>query len=178
MTIYCSKCGKEIPEYAKYCPYCGEEVIFNRNNPDAKEVSLEDLNKEDPKEEVVTPEVVESTNFTKSEDVEKYEREILECMYKRKVMVTFGIIISAIFLVMLVVFAVLYVRGVAIDTAYCNQHGISPVKYSYLTETYQVLMFLADILLNGGAALIVLGAVVNTTKIRKRQQRIKEIKNK
>ena len=74
MTLYCSKCGKQIPENAKFCPYCGEEVIFNRNNPDAIVIKPEDIKepeveevKEEPKQEVKQEVVKEN-----SEEIAQY----------------------------------------------------------------------------------------------------------
>ncbi len=31
--MYCHKCGKEIPDDADYCPYCGAEVIYKPKTP-------------------------------------------------------------------------------------------------------------------------------------------------
>ena len=58
MTIYCSQCGKQIPTNAKFCPYCGEEVILNRNNPDAVEISADEIKEAEFEE--VNQEVVDT----------------------------------------------------------------------------------------------------------------------
>lgn len=28
-SVFCMKCGKKIPDYARFCPQCGEKVIGN-----------------------------------------------------------------------------------------------------------------------------------------------------
>ena len=108
MTLYCSKCGKQIPENAKYCPYCGEEVIFNRNNPDAIVIKPEDI-KETPVEEPA-PEVKQEARQDHSAEIEQYEREIETFTHKRKAMVIPGAIVFGIFTIATLVFSVLLTR--------------------------------------------------------------------
>ncbi len=33
IKMYCHKCGKEIPDDADYCPFCGAEVIYKQKTP-------------------------------------------------------------------------------------------------------------------------------------------------
>ena len=49
MVIYCSKCGKQVHEKAKYCPFCGEPVLINKDLPDEEAVN-----------EIVEPKVEET----------------------------------------------------------------------------------------------------------------------
>lgn len=45
---FCSNCGKEIPENAKFCPFCGYRVAMNRQNGS----NIENSNFEDKKDSV------------------------------------------------------------------------------------------------------------------------------
>lgn len=35
--MFCRKCGKMIPDDSKFCPYCGETVVFEETQPAVKE---------------------------------------------------------------------------------------------------------------------------------------------
>lgn len=35
--MFCRKCGKTIPDDSKFCPYCGETVVFEEAQPEVKE---------------------------------------------------------------------------------------------------------------------------------------------
>ena len=105
MRLFCSNCGKEIPEIAKFCPFCGEEVIFNRNNPDAKEFTKEELEnqkQEDPQTEAVESPVIEEKPQPQKPVCDErlanqYRREIEQCKKNRKTMVTLGIVLTSVF---------------------------------------------------------------------------------
>ena len=177
MTLFCSKCGKQIPENAKYCPYCGEEVIFNRNNPDAVEIKLEDIKeaefeepKEEPKQEV-KQEVVEDN----SELIAQYEREIEECARKRKNLAIPGGIIFGIFTIATLVFSVLLSRlgGDYAEMIYNSEAFVNlPIEF-YI---YLAVGSFCSLLSDGGLALLLIGIIPNTIKITKRRNKIDELK--
>ena len=182
MDIYCSKCGKQIHEKAKFCPYCGEPVLINRDLPD-----------EDAVNEIVEPkveeEVIEETPTQESYQrprvddqlINQYRREIDECRRKRKGMVTAGIILAAIFVILAIVFIVLVgIRSYEVAYA-ATKAGEDPyvaVNKDNLINSYSTLASLSGVGVNIGAVLIVLGAVVNGVKIKNRERIIKENENK
>ena len=187
MTIYCSRCGKEIPENAKFCPYCGEEVILNRNNPDAIEITKEDLEKQQA-EQAAQQEKVEEPAYEaprahrpyySDEEINRFKREIEECKRKRKSMVTTGIVITAIsFVTLLVLIVLAAIRGYEIGYAAGTSGGsvdiYSLIESDKLIYTYTMLSSLMSIVLDAGVLLIILGAVVNGTKIKNRVRIIEQ----
>ena len=183
MRLFCSKCGKEIPEIAKFCPFCGEEVILNRNNPDAKEINKEDLEKqqEEVNQETVDKPVVQTAKEEKPVCDEKlaqqYRQEIERCKKNRKVMVTSGIIIAAVFLSLCITFLVFaFLRSYELS----SELGTDIVDF-YLDSTedellssYSMLASLSMIMMEGGVVLIILGAVINSKMIKNRQKILDE----
>ena len=182
MRLFCSKCGKEIPEIAKFCPFCGEEVIFNRNNPDAKEFTKEELEnqkQEDPQTEAVESPVIEEKPQPQKPVCDErlanqYRREIEQCKKNRKTMVTLGIVLTSVFFAIFVLFFVYaciraydidYQAGTSGNMADVYELIESDVKLS----TYFTLSSLAGTIMEGGIVLIILGSVVNSVKIRNRQ---------
>ena len=182
MTIYCSKCGKQIPTNAKFCPYCGEEVILNRNNPDAVEVSVEDIKEAEFEE--INQEVVDSpvSDFNQPRnpqyseaDIEKYRREIEECKVKRKKLLAPGIVLAAIGLAgMLVVIILAMVRGYRIGLDMGSSATIediyAAIESDWYIRLYTLLSSLFSFIFDGGILLIILGAVVNGIKIKNREK--------
>lgn len=182
MRLFCSNCGKEIPEIAKFCPFCGEEVIFNRNNPDAKEFTKEELEnqkQEDPQTEAVESPVIEEKPQSQKPVCDErlanqYRREIEQCKKNRKTMVTLGIVLTSVFFAIFVLFFV-YACIRAYDIGY--QAGTSGnmadiyelIESDVKLYTYFTLSSLAGTIMEGGIVLIILGAVVNSVKIRNRQ---------
>ena len=184
MRLFCSKCGKEIPEIAKFCPFCGEEVILNRNNPDAKEITKEDLEKqqEEIKQEPVDQPVVENIKVQKPVCDEKlanqYRQEIAKCQKNRKTMVTIGIIVTAVFLALIITFLVFaFLRSAELARELAAE---GKDYYYYNSSDDEILsscMTLASLsmtLMEGGIVLIILGAVINTKKIKNRQKILDE----
>ncbi len=81
---YCSNCGEKIPEKAKFCPFCGENVVLNE--PQKTEVKKEAAQevKPEPKTPATGPEALE-TNFTLLDPGEKFKGyKILRMMNKDK----------------------------------------------------------------------------------------------
>ena len=177
MTLYCSKCGKQIPENAKYCPYCGEEVIFNRNNPDAIVIKPEDIKepeveevKEEPKQEV-RQEVVKDN----SEEIAQYEREIEIFTRRRKAMAIPGGIIFGIFTIATIVFSVLLSRtSVDLLEFISNPEAVIDIPDEFYL--YLALESVSNILAEVGLALLLVGIIPNSIKITKRKNRIDELK--
>ncbi len=182
MTLYCCKCGKQIPENAKFCPYCGEEVIFNRNNPEAVVIKPEDIKepqveevKEEPKQEV-KPEVVRDN----SEEIAQYEREIETFSRRRKAMAIPGGIIFGIFLIATLVVTVLIYReyyGYIMDIINSYESGSDlPVQIPEMLFIYLTLLSVFSILSDVGLALLLVGLIPNSIKITKRKNKIEELK--
>lgn len=185
MTIYCSNCGKQIPENAKFCPYCGEEVVLNRNNPDAIEITKEDLERQEAEKEVAQ-EVVDAPKGERYGEqailVEQYEREIPVLREKRKTLLTAGIIVSAIsFVAFIVILVLACVRGYQIGLE-AGAEGTTDIYTIFendkLISLYMLLSSLTSVILDVGILLIIFGAVVNTVKIKNRQRFIDQYKGK
>ena len=183
MILYCAKCGKEIPENAKFCPYCGEEVVFNRNNPDAKEITIEDIEREKAQkaeEEVKFEEPKqESSPYYPDSVIKQYRQEIEVCRKKRKTMVTIGIIISALCLIatfVLVGFAMTRAYQIGFDAASSETpiNIYDLIESDYSLNLYMTLISIFGVILDVGVLLIVLGAVVNSVKIKNREKIIEE----
>ena len=59
--MYCSDCGKEIRDSAKFCPYCGTTVAANAETE--KNDSAENIVREEPAEKAeIAYEIVSDTN--------------------------------------------------------------------------------------------------------------------
>ena len=163
MTLYCSKCGKQIPENAKFCPYCGEEVIFNRNNPDAVEIKAEDIKEaefeEAPKQEVVREPVREDN----SQQIAQLEDEIKTYEKRRKGLVIPGAILLGIFLVATIVFAILFVK----DYYEFIKTAMDPNAFDEWPDTlviWTMMLSVCDIGFTAGLALLLVGIIPNTIK--------------
>ena len=177
MRLFCSNCGKEISLNAKYCPYCGEEVVFNRNNPDAREVSIEENEKEQAdRERPIIEEIRPQEPHHSYSDslIRQYKQEIEVCRKKRKTQVTAGIIISAISLIaVIVLFALVMARGYELGLEHAGETDINVyalIEDDYLMSVYLTFISLAGVLLDIGAVLIIVGAAVNSTKIKNRER--------
>ena len=183
MTIYCSKCGKQIPENAKYCPYCGEEVVINRGNPDAVVIKLEKNNQE----VVQSPAAAEDeVKTSKSDYVERndeliaqYEEEIKTFEHRRRAMVIPGAIILGVFTIAAVVFFFLFYAELmqwAIDISEMSDpefiENLPTTAYIYL-----MLLSVCSVLSDAGLALLLVGIIPNSIKITKRKNKIDQMKD-
>ena len=181
MILLCSKCGKEISSNAKFCPYCGEEVVFNRNNPDAREMSVEENEKEQiERERPIAQEIKPQEPRLSYSDslIRQYKQEIEICRKKRKTQVTAGIIIAAISLIaVIVLFALAMARGYELGLEHAGETDVNVyalMEGDYLLSVYLTFISLAGVLLDIGAVLIIVGAVVNSVKIKNRNKIIEE----
>ncbi len=181
MTIYCSQCGKQIPSNAKFCPYCGEEVILNRNNPDAVEISIDEIKEaefEEVNQEVVDTPISDSEQPRGSQyseqDIEKYRREIEACKAQRKKLLIPGIILAGIgFVAAFVVIILAMVRGYQIGTTLGGatlEEMIVIIEQDWYIRLYSLLSSIFSLVLDAGVVLIILGAIVNGVKIGNREK--------
>ena len=180
MVIYCCKCGKQIPENAKYCPYCGEEVLINRGNPDAVEVKPEEVKQEVVESPAASEDEVRSGaqdeyNGHKDELIAKYEDEIKTFEHRRRAMVIPGAIILGVFLIATIVFLALFYKELmqwAIDVSDPDfMENLPTTAYIYL-----MLLSVCSLLSDGGLALLLVGIIPNSIKITKRKNKIDQMK--
>ena len=96
-------------------------------------------------------------------------------------MVTWGIIVLAIFFALAITFIVLAgIRSynIAYEAAKAGEDAYAAVDNDYRIQSYTALASLSGIGMNGGIVLIVLGAVVNSVKIKNRERIIRENEKK
>ena len=183
MTIYCSKCGKQIPENAKYCPYCGEEVVINRGNPDAVVIKLEKDNQEVVQSPAASEDEVKTSknDYVERNDelIAQYEEEIKTFEHRRRAMVIPGAIILGIFTIATVVFFFLFYAELmqwAIDISEMSDpefiENLPTTAYIYL-----MLLSVCSVLSDAGLALLLVGIIPNSIKITKRKNKIDQMKD-
>ena len=151
--IKCPECGKEISNSAKSCPHCGYP-----------------LDKEQP----INQEVVDETQHfsNEPEEIKRYRREIDICRRRRVVMVTIGSVLAGISLVLIVLLAVFYYRAV-IDLAMSHYSDPETIRITNAIVWYVFGIVMASLVMTAGMVLIVVGAVTNSVKIKKRENRIR-----
>lgn len=183
MDIYCSKCGKQIHEKAKFCPYCGEVVLINKDLPDDEAVNeaVEPKAEETPIQEAAPQPQYQQAPRVSDSLIEQYKREIEVCRKRKKTMVTLGIIVLAIFFVLAITFIVLVgIRSynIAYEAAKAGEDAYAAVEDDLRIQSYTTLASLSGVGINGGIVLIVLGAVSNSVKIKNRERIIRENEKK
>ena len=165
MLIKCPECGKEVSTKAGSCPHCGCPIKEVQD----KVVEGEVVDK--APEKAVHAE--ERTNDQKL--IEQYEREVAIYSKRKRVMITWGIIMSALGLISIIVFSILLVLGIVRELP---DPGVDPnvgrlVSVVYL---YYLFIILAALLFTGGIAMIIAGAVPNSIKITKRKNKIRQLR--
>ena len=162
MLIKCPECGKEISSKAGKCPYCGCPI---------KEVE----------DKVIEGEVVDAAPRKQSKVsdqtlIEQYEKELLVLRKRRKTMITWGIVASAIAIIGIIVFSVLLALAIAKDAPNASGDPNIPARLTAIIVIYYLLIILFAFVIVGGQALIIVGAVPNSIKITKRQNLIRKIR--
>ena len=151
--IKCPECGKEVSDSAKSCPHCGYP-----------------LDKEQPvKQEVVD----EDRQFSSEpEEIKRYRREIEICRSRRVVMVTIGSVLAGVSLILIILLAIFYYRAL-VEIALANYSEPETMRLSSVVLWYVFGIVMASLAMTGGMVLIVVGAVTNSVKIKKRENRIR-----
>ena len=151
--IKCPECGKEVSDSAKSCPHCGYP-----------------LDKEQPINQEVVDEAKQFSN--EPEEIKRYRREIDICRRRRVVMVTIGSVLAGLSLVLIVLLAVFYYRAV-IDLAMSHYSDPETIRITNAIVWYVFGIVMASLVMTAGMVLIVVGAVTNSVKIKKRENRIR-----
>ena len=151
--IKCPECGKEISNSAKSCPHCGYP-----------------LDKEQPVKQEVVDETKQFSN--EPEEIKRYRREIDICRRRRVVMVTIGSVLAGLSLVLIILLAVFYYRAV-IDLAMSHYSDPETIRITNAIVWYVFGIVMASLVMTAGMVLIVVGAVTNSVKIKKRENRIR-----
>ena len=157
MKIKCPKCGKEIASDANFCPNCGCVI--------SKIIDAE-----------VEPIKQEKNPTIDNEQISKYEKEIESCRRARGRMIGWGIALLVVGLIGVIVFTILLCLGLVknIDATSSNQEIVGKITAAIIV--YYCAIILCALGLTGGQVLIILGAVVNTVKIKKRENRIEALR--
>ena len=117
--MFCVKCGKELKEDAKFCPYCGAEVRSNSDNENNNEFQLKN-------EEIVTLEpLANETNNMGTLEILLLAASALIIIFS---LINLGLIFSVIFLALNVALSIL---------------GI--ILYKKLKSKYDFLIFALNI---------------------------------
>lgn len=124
--------------------------------------------KEEPKE---APKASAQAS-SEPEEIQTYRQEIVECKKQRKVMVTWGIILTVVAFAAVMTFAFLLAFEIA---KHATEEG-EPVALVGIALGYCAAEIVSALLFNGGLVLIVLGSIVNSIKIKKRENRIRAYK--
>ena len=165
MLLKCPECGKEVSTKAGSCPHCGCPIKEVQD----KVVEGEVVDK--APEKAVHAE--ERTNDQKL--IEQYEKEVAIYSKRRKAMITSGIIMSVVGLAGIIVFTILLVVGILNEIP---DPGVEPNvgRLSGVILLYYLFIILTALLLTGGIAVIIVGAVPNSIKITKRQNKIRQLR--
>ena len=134
------------------CPECGKEVS------DSAKICPHcgyPLNKNKAVEQEVIN--VERTFSGEPEEIKRYRKEIELCYKRRFVMITIGSILAGLSILLMILFSVLVLSHV--------------IRMTFLW--YYFLIVMLCLATAGGIALIVVGAVTNSVKIKKRENRIR-----
>ena len=147
----CNHCHKTFKNDASFCPFCGSK--------------LEDVIEQ---EVVDTPfeERARQTTDT-AEDIERFKQEILSCIGRRTGMIVSGSVMAGLSLVLMILFAVLYMNALRAFYQYPGYGYTGPIGL------YVFLIVMCSFIMTGGITLIVVGAVTNSVKIKKRENRIR-----
>ena len=164
--VKCPECGKEVSTEAKLCPHCGYP-----------------LEKKESKKKVIEAEVVPSEKELKKEPssgdrelVAHYQEEVNILRKRRNVMVTWGIVLSVVSLIALIVFSILFSLGIVKEAA--SGDPVDPAKITGITLVYFALIIVFAFVFEGGIVLILVGAIPNSIKITKRENKIRALQSK
>lgn len=154
--IKCPECGKEVSTEASVCPHCGYPLHQKQ-------------------EKVIEAEVVsDNEKFTEGgepKEIKRYREEIGICAARRRAMVSTGIVLTVLSFIALIVFSVLYSVEIVREA---TSSSTEPARIAGAALAYFLLVFFFAFALCGGTVLIVIGSVVNSVKIKKRLNRIRQ----
>lgn len=165
--MFCLNCGKELPKESTFCPFCGakqEGVIDNQ---------LTDLSS------------IPSQNNERL--IKQYQNEIAFFKIQRKKFIIIGSILTFLMLAAIIavtvflVFACIDITQLAYyydpDITF-NDQNAEFIHVLGLIILYSILTVIAACGLEGGIALILIGAIADSFKISKRETKIKEMEGK
>lgn len=189
MIIYCSKCGKRVPDKARHCLYCGEEVVINRNDPEAVEMKLEDFKEERLKEFEAQQQAQKEAEAVREKQrveyetlISKYEEEIKTFQRRRNAFIIPSLILAVIGIAGAIIFYTLFIKFIAENEI--------PITYISLIQIftdesipnecrlYYALSLVFSLLFEGGIALLAIGVIPNIIKVANRRKKINEMRNK
>ena len=154
--IKCPECGKEVSTEASVCPHCGYPLHQKQ-------------------EKVIEAEVVsDNEKFTEGgepKEIKRYREEIGICAARRRAMVSTGIVLTVLSFIALIVFSVLYSVEIVREA---TSSSTEPGRIVGAALAYMALIIVFAITLEGGVTIIVIGSVVNSVKIKKRLNRIRQ----
>lgn len=157
----CPKCNIEYTNDYIFCTKCGSALV---------EI-------EKPESEVIDVEVVEEVKTEEKADdalAKQYEQEIEVYKQRRQTLLIWGIVVTALFFTALLVFGILYGYQFAVELIAFQESGGTEFTESELLKAYRLLLGASSFLLEGGIALIVLGIVPNTIKIKNREKYLRK----
>lgn len=167
--IKCPECKKEISSEAKYCPHCGFPI--SEKTSKVVDAKVEPIKEEDKKP------VAEVAPSSKDEKlIEQYENEIAIYSRRRRIMVTWGSVLFAVGLIGVIVFSVLLAVGLAREIPQSQGDPSSGGRIAGIAILYYFMIVLMSLCITAGTVLIPVGAIPNSIKITKRENKIRALR--
>ena len=163
----CPNCGIEVADEAKYCSACGASLT--KKEPRVVDAKVEPI-KEDKKEE--------STSRVSRDEklIEQYEKEIEVLSRRRRIMITWGIILGVVGIVGIIAFTLVLTLGLVREIPQADNNPEVTARIVGLSIFYYLMIVLCSFMVAGGVVLIPLGAVPNSIKITKRENKIRMLR--
>lgn len=129
-------------------------------------------------QDVIEAEIISEKSSPSEEpsEIKRYREEIVTYQNRRRVFITWGAILTAVCFIGIIVFSILW--GVILAKELTKQNDPSAQAITASTIGYMFAVILFALGLDGGIALIVIGAVTNSIKITKRENRIRLYESK
>lgn len=188
MIIYCSNCGKRVPDKDRHCLYCGQEVVINHNDPEAVEMTLEDLKESRLEELKAQEEAWEAEKAAREKQriedealINKYEEEIKVFQRRRNIMIIPSLLLFALGIAGTIIFYTLFVRYIVDNNIIIDYASILDIFNDSIPATARVyagLALFSSLLLEAGIILLAVVVIPCIVKIANRMKRINELRNK
>lgn len=130
------------------------------------------------KKDVIEAEIISEKSSPSEEpsEIKRYREEIVTYQNRRRVFITWGVILTAVCFIGIIVFSILWGVILAKEVTKPNDPSAQVITASTIGYMFAIILFALG--LDGGIALIVIGAVTNSIKITKRENRIRLYESK
>ena len=160
--IFCSKCGGALSHV---------ESEEDRIDPAAANVEVSKVNNTVREESTPIESYAAPRREVDPDLIEKYRQEIKKFKTSRTILVSVGIVLTVLFFALTLVFAALFVATAQAEFIVVSYDALLN-DYGQPANTYLILTYLCAIFADTSPLLIILGGVINSTRIRNRQRLI------